>query len=121
MANVSGVTIDTNSITTVINNIRQHESKLKQAIKILTGVGAKKMENWAKTNAKWVDRTGNARQGITGEADWISDAKIQIALSYSVHYGIWLELAMERRFSILEDAIEQNKDELITAYKRLMG
>lgn len=121
MANVSGITVDTNSITTVIRNIRQHESKLKQAIKILTDSAARKMEAWAKTNAKWVDRTGNARQFIKGEAVWVSNTKIQIALSHNVNYGIWLELAMERKFSILEDAIEQNKDELITAYKRLMG
>ena len=39
----------------------------------------------------------------------------------TVDYGIWLELAHEKRFAILEEAIEQNKDELIEAYKRLVG
>jgi len=120
MANVSGITIDTNSITTLIRNLEERESRLRQAIKILTDAGARKMEAWAKVNARWTDRTGNARQGIKGESMWVDTTKITIALSYSVDYGIWLELAMEKKYAILEEAIEQNKDELIEAYKRLM-
>ena len=118
---ISGVTVDTNSLTTVISNLQQHQSRLKQAITILATAGAKKMEAWAKTNARWTDRTGNARQGLTGDAVWIDEKKISVVMSYSVNYGIWLELAHEKKYAILEESIEQNKDELIEAYRRLVG
>ncbi len=121
MPSVSGITFDSNSMSTFIADLQNTQSRLKQALTILTDVASKKMANWAKENAKWVDRTSNARQGIKGDAYWISDTVITCALSHSVDYGIWLELANEKKYAILEEAIEQNKDELISAYRTLVG
>jgi hypothetical protein len=114
----SGITFDSSGFMSELNT---RTERLKQALTILTDVASRKMENWAKENAKWEDRTGNARQGIKGESFWVNEHTITCALSHSVDYGIWLELANEKKYAILEEAIQEHKNELITAYERLVG
>ena len=57
---------------------------------------ATEMQNQAKADAPWTDRTGNARTGIfgTSEADFAAHV-VTIYLSHgaTIDYGIWLELA----------------------------
>jgi len=57
---------------------------------------ATEMQNEAKANATWTDRTGNARTGLfgTSEADFARKV-VTIYLSHgtAIDYGIWLELA----------------------------
>lgn len=46
----------------------------------------------AKTGAPWTDRSGNARSGLRGTSGRDGD-RAEMALSYSVAYGVYLELA----------------------------
>lgn len=96
-------------------------TKFEASILILCQIAATKMEEYAKNEAPWTDRTGNARQYLTGQADWISSEKIMIAVSHHMHYGYWLELAHGREYAILEESIEENVDELVRALKRLLN
>ena len=55
---------------------------------------------WLKTNAPWTDRTGAARSGLT--AIPLNKGHIhEIFMSYSVYYGIWLEVANSGKYTIL--------------------
>ena len=104
----------------VIKNLKAYEDKMRSALYILADTGAKMMEAWAKENANWVDRTSNARQGLKGSAYWDKDTII-VVLSHSVDYGVWLELANQRKYAILQQSILSKKDELINNYKKLLG
>ena len=97
------------------------QSRTEAAVQTLCDTVARKMESWAKDNARWQNRTGNARQGLTGSAVWQDTTTIWIVVSHSVDYGIWLELAKQRKYAILEEAVEQNKDELMNGLQRLLG
>lgn len=101
--------------------IQQYQTKFMAALLVLSEVSSKKMEEWAKQNAVWTDRTGNARQLLKGQAFWADKETIAILVSHGVDYGIWLELAHERRYAILEDAIEENKDAFLKAVGRLIN
>lgn len=96
-------------------------TKFEASVLILCQIAATKMEEYAKNEAPWTDRTGNARQFLKGQADWVSSDKIMIAVSHHMHYGYWLELAHGREYAILEESIEENVDELVRALKRLLN
>lgn len=53
-----------------------------------------------KTQARWTDRTGAARSGLV--AIPIHGRTFEeIYMAYSVSYGIWLEIANDRRYAII--------------------
>ena len=97
------------------------QTRFQTSILILCEVAAAKMEEYAKDEAIWIDRTSNARQKITGQAYYVTMDQVQIAVSHQMDYGIWLELAHGRDYAILETAIEENIDELLNSIKRLIG
>lgn len=111
------ITFDVGQLT---RGITQYETRFKSALRLLCDVSARKMEEWAKQNAPWTDRTGNARQGLKGQAYWGDRETMVIVVSHSVDYGLWLELAMNRNYAVLEDAIEEKRSELFRAIERLM-
>lgn len=97
------------------------QTRFQTSILILCEVAAAKMEEYAKDEAIWIDRTSNARQKLTGQAYYVTMDQVQIAVSHQMDYGIWLELAHGRDYAILETAIEENIDELLNSIKRLIG
>lgn len=120
MSEENGIVIDPNSINTVIANIEDYTKKLQAGLLIITKQVAIKMENWAKTNAPWTDRTTNARRGLFADADWENVTKLVVSMSHTVDYGPMLELAYERKYAILERAIEQYKDEFIEQWSKII-
>ena len=62
--------------------------------------GAQKMEQYAKKNRQWTDRTGRARQPLNGSAFRI-DNGYRIHIAHGVYYGVYLEYAHENKYSIL--------------------
>lgn len=103
-----------------IDSCIQFRNKFEASVLILCQISAMKMEEYAKNEAPWTDRTGNARQNLKGQAEWISSDKIMIAVSHHMYYGYWLELAHDREYAILEESIEQNVEELYRALRRLL-
>jgi hypothetical protein len=78
-----------------------------QVHKFLTEVcqlHAPRAESYAKRNAKWHDRTGNARNGLHGVAE--SQGKThQIVLAHGVPYGIYLEVRFSGKYAIINPTI----------------
>lgn len=74
--------------------------------------GREKVENYARSNAPWADRTGAARSGLT--ASVYEDAgEIVLELAHSVDYGLWLELIQDGRFAIIMPTLEALGAEVI--------
>ena len=75
------------------------------------------MENAAKRDAPWTDRTGDARRSI--EAATLKDVdKIATFLSIGVEYGKYLELSNAGKYAIVWVTITANRQEFIKALKR---
>lgn len=100
-------------------NFKAVEKKTRAAIGLYADTAAKKMEGEAKSNAPWTDRTTNSRNSIQGNFGWQGD-KAVIALSGNVDYFVYLELAMEKRWSILKPTVDKNSSEIINGYRKLM-
>jgi hypothetical protein len=59
------------------------------------------IEDYAKTNARWIDRTSNARQGLHAFVDARDKTRVAIYLSHAMPYGIWLEIRWHGRYAII--------------------
>ena len=79
------------------------------------------MEQWAKDNAPWKDRTTKARQGLKAWVDPTSGPIGTIVLQHdpSLHYTIWLELAHQGRYSILVPAKDFWGPRILQSLKRI--
>lgn len=60
---------------------------------------------WMKTNAKWKDRTGNARQTLSGHGEHTSESHT-IFLYGGVPYQIWLEVRFAGKFAVIGPAVK---------------
>lgn len=95
----------------------------RRAVKAyLKEVGIPTLENYAKTNRKWTDRTGAAREGLTAsvyEKGRANNNRLQQDYTCGVEiyhtaqnargqrYGKWLETRYDGRYAILEETAIQ--------------
>ena len=104
----------------LLKGLANFESKADTAIRMYAETSAKKMENFAKENRRWTDRTGHARQRLNGYTSKISNG-YRIYIAHGVDYGLWLELAHEKRFAILPQTIEYvGTFEIMPGFEKLM-
>lgn len=81
--------------TQVLKNLASNgevEKRMKAAVGLYCDSTGKKMGGYAKDNAPWTDRTGNARQSIDGGFKWDGD-KCMSYVSGNMDYSPYLELA----------------------------
>ena len=104
----------------MISGLSDFESKADIAIRMLAEQGALQLQNSARENRKWTDRTGHARQRLTGYVGKTPEG-YRITLAHGVDYGIWLELAHEKRFAIIPQTIEYvGTFEIMPGFQRLI-
>ena len=96
------------------------ENKSQAAIRLYAEQSALALQNSARVNAKWTDRTGHARQRLTGDVLTVSNG-YKLRLAHGVDYGIWLELANEKRFAIIPPTIQSvGTLEIMPGFEKLL-
>lgn len=113
----SGFRLD---MTGLLKGLTSAPDKIDLAIRAYAEQGALKLQNFAKENRRWTDRTGQARQRLNGYVGK-SQVGYRIYLAHGVEYGLWLELANEKRYSIIPQAIEYvGAFEIMPGFQKLM-
>lgn len=92
----------------VIRNLTVYRGKVHQACVAVATYFAPVVEAEAKAEAKWTDRTGNARQGLTGFVEDVSETLVELYLAHRVEYGIYLELRNSGRYAIILPTLERH-------------
>ena len=113
---MAGIKIDASKL---LANLENAETKSQVAIRMFAQEGAKKFENHAKKNRPWTDRTGQARQRLTGYVEAIP-VGFRINIAHGVDYGIWLEYAHEMKYAILEPTVRIKGQEVINGMNNLL-
>lgn len=78
-----------------------------------------KVENHAKLNAPWTDRTSNARNGLaarsgsTGKTRWI-------VLFHQVPYGIYLETMQSGKYAIIMPTIDEFGPKVMDTFQGIL-
>lgn len=116
LGNVS-YTIDANTVLGNIQKLasgfRRGSSKIEKALEPIAQMG----ENYAKSNHRWQNRTGDAEAGLTGAVGWDTDTDLVIAFYHTVDYGVYLELGFQKRYAILEETAQYVSQHLGQALK----
>ena len=107
------------NIDNLVKGIVAVDKKAQAAVEMYAKNQAKKLESYAKKNAPWTDRTGMARKSLRADTSKL-DNGIRITLAHGVDYGLWLELAHEKRFAIVKPTIELRGNEVIKGYENLL-
>lgn len=69
--------------------------------------------NYAKQNAPWTDRTGDAREGLGVEVSQ-SFGEVVLDLYHTVDYGLWLEVIQNARFATILPTLERYAPEVFS-------
>jgi hypothetical protein len=95
------------------------DDKIDVAFRMFADTSAKKLETSAKENRPWTDRTSSARNRLEGSAYKVSKG-YELRLAHGVSYGIWLELANEKNYAIIEPTIRLKSPEVLSGLEKLM-
>jgi hypothetical protein len=101
--------------------IRAYEQRLLFAVKTLAQYFAQKMQDEARRNARWEDRTGNARSGLYALCEEAAGDFVTIYLSHTMYYGVFLELCNGGKYAIILPTIQRNLPEIERQLKRLLA
>lgn len=107
-------------VSEILGNLAEKQRKSKQAIEMLAETQVKNLEKKAKKGALWTDRTGHARQRMTGYVTHPGGNKIRLNLAHGVEYGIYLELAYEKKYAIIEPTIRLEGQDVLKSFENLM-
>jgi gentisate 1,2-dioxygenase len=91
--------------------IEDYGERVVAAVQAVAEFVGGEMQNQARVNAPWTDRTGNARSGLFSvAARETAKALVTIYLSHghTVDYGKFLELAHGQRYAIVMPTIQAN-------------
>lgn len=109
-----GFTWDQDTLTPALGKMDDAADRFLTAV---IGFHEPQAEAYAKTNAKWTDRTSNARNGLFARAER-DRPNYRIIVGHAVPYGIWLETRWSGRYAILEPTVRaEGKNVMKTVQK----
>lgn len=104
----------------LLAGLTEFDDKADLAFEAFADTGSQKLESYAKENARWQNRTGHARQRLKGSYTKKSNG-YELSLAHGVDYGKWLELAHEKKYSIIPETIEEVGDkEIMPEFEKML-
>lgn len=77
------------------------------------------IENYARLNAPWKDRTTNARNGLIAQSGK-QGSEYYIVLAHRVPYGIWLEVRWSGKYAIIMPTINEFSPKVIATTNKIL-
>lgn len=105
---------------TLTPGIHSFGPKLFATISTFVEYQAPNVQDYAREHAPWTDRTGNARGGLFARAE-NKPPQFSIILYHTVPYGIWLEVAHDRQYRIIEPTIQAEGKRIMAALNKLIA
>lgn len=104
------------------SNIKTYGNKVEDVPLKLGQYYAPQMETDAKNEAKWIDRTGNARAGLNARV-WQENGgnTTIIQLAYGVFYGRFLELRWQGRYAIILPILQRYYPQVGASLRAALG
>ena len=104
--------------------VEQYGDRVLQAVAAVAQYAATQMQNDAKANAPWTDRTANARTGLfgTSEADFARHV-VTIYLSHgaTIDYGLWLEIANSGTYAVIMRTMETHYQDVMDMLREVFA
>lgn len=100
-------------------NIRGVRQEVNNRVGAVVDYDAAWGQAWMRTNAPWTDDTGAARGGLLAIPGHFGNIH-EIFLTYSVFYGIWLEVANSGRYQVLQPALRIVGNKLMSDLQHIL-
>lgn len=107
--------------STLKKNLDNMSVKLGAVVLMYAATKSVEIESKMKVNRPWTDRTGMAKMMLSAKASRPNDDVIRITLAHGVEYGIWLELANEKNYAIIEPTVNEEGPRLVSDLDDLMS
>ena len=104
-----------------LNNLTQTENRLLRATRLYAETSAAQLEAYAKQNAPWKDITGISRQTISHDVKSERYKQTIILRGGVSSHFIFLELAFERRYAIIEPTMIKMAPGVIRGWRKIIG
>lgn len=102
-------------VDALAKSIAAHDLKVKRVIAGQFKYAESEATTFAKLNAPWTDRTGNARSGLHAKMNVINQGEaFELIMAHTVNYGIWLEVRFSGKYAILMPTLNYIGDQLIS-------
>ncbi len=111
------VQVQWTGVPQMVANMNSYQGRVLFAIQQVCNYFAVVLEQSAKQEAPWQDRTANARQSLHAWVE-VSQDVVSLYLSHGVDYGVYLETKYAGRYAIIWDTIESH---LLEIRKMLQG
>lgn len=99
---------DQSSLRQVDAAIVDYGERVMTAVRAVADYFRPVLEDYARQNASWTDRTGNARQTLHAWVDEVARDIVELWLGHGMDYGLWLEVRWGGRYAIVWPTIEQH-------------
>lgn len=109
--------IDTSEID---NGLSKFQTKFMAGLEMYCDTAAAQLEDKAKRERPWTDRTGDARKRLKG-SHIVNNSSARIVLAHGVDYGVWLELAHEKQYAIVEPTVRLKSNEILTGLENFIS
>lgn len=102
-------------------NLDKMSVKLGALVLMYAATKASEIESKMKQNRPWTDRTNMAKMMLSAKVSQPNDDTIRITLAHGVEYGIWLELANEKNYAIIEPTVNEEGPRIVQDLDDLMS
>lgn len=101
-------------------NMRRYSERVEASLILYADhFGKGTMEQYAKRNAPWTDRTNMARNSLNGGGLKAGDDLISY-ISHGVEYGKWLEVIGAGKYAILQPTVLACKKDWLRGINRIV-
>lgn len=100
--------------------LEEAKPKLRTAALMYALKEADKLRTYMQVNRPWTDRTGEAKRRLNATVSQESQDIIRITLAHGVSYGYWLEVAHEKKYSIIGPTIKIEGPRVMEGFTGLM-
>ncbi len=102
-------------------NIDNMSEKIGALVLMYASTKAIQIESEMKAERPWRDRTNMAKARLNTKVSRPQSNIVRITLSHGVDYGIWLELAKEKKYAIIAPTIKKESPKVISDLKDIMS
>ena len=81
---------------------------------------AKVIESEMKKDRPWTDQTGSAKARLNTSVSTPNENTVRITLAHGVNYGIWLELAKEKKYAVIAPTLKKMAPEIVEDLQGIM-
>lgn len=113
--------VEWSGLDDMIRRMDDYTRKVQVALVQVANYWKAVFETYAKQNAPWTDRTGNARATLHGWVNELSQDTVELYLSHGVEYGVALETKYAGRFQIVWPTIQAHLEAIRRMLQGIFG